>query len=482
MKVRLNESPFYLDDEGIQWVKNKIHSLTLEEKLAQLIFYQPQEEEISALDKEITSFGVGGLYLQKDSKAHLYEKCRFLQTHYAVPAFITSKLVTGTKEAIEEGTFIGSPLKISATGKEENAYTLGWVSALEWGAIGGNIIQGPNFSTKEGKEETRYWTKNRGEFLSSFAQGVTENDVIAMGYGLFDEKISLGDWRKQNGAYARRWIKEGGSVLLLDATPFSDYIQMYSEEEKEQQRASYYSTYITEQLLRKQLQFSGVIVANVRPAESADYALAIGSGCDMVYTEEPIETVIAALKEGLHFGVFTEHQLQQSLQRILGVKAMLGLCDNIPFLEVCNKKQELAKVHQAKNQLYQGKISNEAIVLRNDHGGLRQTKGHKIALQPASPKEESLVQSIVQQWEDAQFYVLPLGETTDDFVITVRQDGTTKISDAQCILTCGNPEVPLQNEIEEIIIFDQEEETLLSLLEKIKQNTPFLGTIEEGNE
>lgn len=36
MKVNLKEKPYYLDDEGIRWVRETIAGMTLEEKIGQL--------------------------------------------------------------------------------------------------------------------------------------------------------------------------------------------------------------------------------------------------------------------------------------------------------------------------------------------------------------------------------------------------------------------------------------------------------------
>lgn len=487
MRVKFNESPFYLNEESVQWVKEQYHRLSLDEKLAQLIFYQPKQEDISHLAKEIGENGVGGVVLTKDTKEALYEKNRFLQTHFHLPCFISGRVLSGPNNLITEGSFVGSPLKIAATQDQSNAYQLAWLTALEWSAVGGNMLFAPNISQLKGEEASR-WLGTKEEqldYISSYWQGTSEHDVLAVAYPFPCTAYELPEWRQRIGCLIRQWIKDDGAALFLDRSAFPTYIAQFSQDPTEQKRPSYYSTYITEELLRKNLQYEGLIIANIgQKKEAMAYALALGSGCDMIYTQEAIPTVLADLKAGLGAGLFTEHQLHQRVERILALKASLGFCAEIPFMNACSRKTQLAKIHQERNQLLQAKIADAALTLCNDQGLVDQHRQETLYFKALHREDDSFVQALLALWQEPKYQYLRREEAVPKGALCVyvrRQDKELPKLDEthSVILTCTTPFYPQQEIYEEIITYDDTKSSLRALLEKLKRQRPFLGHLPE---
>ena len=69
MKVNLKEKPFYLDDEGIRWVRETIAGMTLEEKIGQLFICLGRSTDEGYLRGLVERYHVGGArYTEKDAK------------------------------------------------------------------------------------------------------------------------------------------------------------------------------------------------------------------------------------------------------------------------------------------------------------------------------------------------------------------------------------------------------------------------------
>lgn len=75
--VDLKAKPFCLDDEGIQWVRDTIASMTLEEKIGQLFCPVGFTTDENVL-KNMVSKGIGGMMYRSGKGAEIQETHRFL--------------------------------------------------------------------------------------------------------------------------------------------------------------------------------------------------------------------------------------------------------------------------------------------------------------------------------------------------------------------------------------------------------------------
>ena len=71
MRVKLNEAPFYLDEESVQWVKTTVHHMSLEEQLYQLIYWVPKTP---LQTPKHYNRPIGGVYQPRQSKERLYHQ------------------------------------------------------------------------------------------------------------------------------------------------------------------------------------------------------------------------------------------------------------------------------------------------------------------------------------------------------------------------------------------------------------------------
>lgn len=71
--INLQEKPFYLEQEAIDWVNETLENMTIEEKIGQLFIHLGRSTDEGYLKNMVEKFHIGGArYIETDSeKIHL---------------------------------------------------------------------------------------------------------------------------------------------------------------------------------------------------------------------------------------------------------------------------------------------------------------------------------------------------------------------------------------------------------------------------
>ena len=136
--IDLRANPFFLDDEGIQWVEETLASMTLEEKAGQVFCPVGLSNEEGLLRDMICSIGIGGIMYRPGPKAVIQETHRRIQSMAKIPLLLAANTEAGGSGLSFEGTGFGCPMAVAATGDPENAYRMGYVACKEGAAMGLN--------------------------------------------------------------------------------------------------------------------------------------------------------------------------------------------------------------------------------------------------------------------------------------------------------------------------------------------------------
>ena len=127
-----------------------------------------------------------------------------LQSHAKVPLLVAADFERGTSMRVEEGSSFPHAMAVAATGRPEDAYTMGKITALEARAIGVPWIFAPDADVNSNPENPIINTRSFGEdparvseFVAAFVRGVEENG------GLGDRKAFSRPWRYQHGFTSR---------------------------------------------------------------------------------------------------------------------------------------------------------------------------------------------------------------------------------------------------------------------------------------
>lgn len=350
--TNLNEKPFNLNEKDIEWVKNTINNMTLEEKIGQLFcpigdFYEPET---------LLKLHVGGVMYQSICAVELREKYIKIQNNAKIPFLLAANTEYGGIGVTTDGTNFAKPMQVAATDNEVHAYRLGYVSCSETAAIGGNWSFAPvidiDYNFQNPITNVRTYGSNPDTVLSmakQFIKGAKEAGIATTikhfpGDGVDDRDqhlhITVNDlstraWFKTYGRLYKKLIADGAQTVMVGHIAQPAWAKKInpSLSDKETYLPATLSKELLQGLLREKCKFNGMIVsdattmlgfANVMPRFQA-VPKSIMSGIDMFLFNANLEEDYEFMLNGYKNGLLTEKRLYEALERILGFKASLGL-------------------------------------------------------------------------------------------------------------------------------------------------------------
>lgn len=293
------ETPAPEDEAALAAAKlaeQTLASMTLDEKLWQLFFVTPEaitKVETATLAGEATkaaieSQPVGGLvYFAKnlENRAQTVTLLENSQSYSKIPLFLGVDEEGGTVSRLKTSgldidTGVGTMQSIGETADPAAAYAAGQEIAGNLHALGFNLDFAPVTDVSSGKNAA----------IGSRSFG-TDPELCASMAGIISNALTDGD------------------------TPAD------------------LSSEIVTDLLRNKLGYSNVIITDSHQMASitdhytsAEAAVAaIAAGCDMVLMPEDLQEAFDGLKAAVEDGTLTEARIDESVRRILTVKAAYGL-------------------------------------------------------------------------------------------------------------------------------------------------------------
>lgn len=337
-----------------KWVTNTMKTMTLEEKVGQLIacrytgrFVNKDSEYVRDLKSLIVEQKIGGLIIfQGDvyESAHLNNS---LQEKAKIPLLIASDLERGLGNQIDGATLFPPVMSLGATGSEELAYRMGKVTALEARAIGIHMTYAPVVDVNINPDNPIINVRSFGEdpeqvgrLAVPFIKGCQENGLIATakhfpGHGDTAEDSHTvlpavkADRERLDRVeiYPFKIAVESGVQAIMAA-----HLSLPALDPTPNVPSSLSKPILTD-LLRRELGFEGLIVTDAmgmggvttlyEPEEAA--LRAVNAGIDMILLPPKPKEVIDALVQAVRDGEISEERIDLSVKRILEAKAMLGL-------------------------------------------------------------------------------------------------------------------------------------------------------------
>ncbi|MCL2190032.1 MAG: hypothetical protein FWC16_14215 [Defluviitaleaceae bacterium] len=134
--------------------------------------------------------------------------------------------------------------------------------------------------------------------------------------------LSCAKWDKTFGESYRACIEAGVLAVMVEPIIFPAYSEKLGEGKENAQPASRAPEIVTA-LLKEQLGFNGLVVAENMESEDMPYAIA--AGCDMLFSSGNVYFDIGSIKRGLKSGIISQDRLHDALTKVLGIEAALGL-------------------------------------------------------------------------------------------------------------------------------------------------------------
>jgi beta-N-acetylhexosaminidase len=394
----------HLDKAGEKWVEKTLRKMSSEDKVGQLfaiwvrvqflndadpLFVQLRDNlrryRIGAL---VMSVPVDGPVLLKSSPYVAAELLNRLQKSSNLPLIVAADFERGVSMRLNGTTDFPHAMAFGATGKTENAEAFGRITALEARAIGVQWNFFPDADVNSNPANPIINTRSFGgdpnevgDFVAAYIRGAHEGGMLTTakhfpGHGDTAADSHLG-LAQVTGDRAR--------LEAVELPPFEHAINAGVDAvmvahvtvpalDPEPNRVATTSKAIVTGLLREDMGFKGIVVTDALDMAGLTrlYAKDIGraavesfkAGNDMLIIPADLDASYRSMLQAVHSGEISRQRLDQSVRRILELKASLGL-NKARLVDLSQLSNEVAK---PENLAVGQRIADEAITLVRDNG------------------------------------------------------------------------------------------------------------------
>ncbi len=400
----LQPGPIHVDKAGHKWADKTLRKMSPEEKVGQLFsiwvraqFLNDADPIFLQLRDNLAKYHIGSLVMtvpvdgavllksQPDVAAELLNR---LQKSSKLPLIVAADFERGVSMRLNGTTVFPHAMAFAATGKTENAEAFGRITALEARAVGvhwnffpdadvNSNPANPIINTRSFGEDP----KQVGDFVAAYIRGAHEGGMLVTakhfpGHGdtATDSHLGLaqvtGD-RARLGAVElppfQRAIEAGvDAVMVAHVTvPALD---------PEPNRVATTSTPIVTGLLQEEMGFKGIVVTDALDMAGLTrlYATDIGraavesfkAGNDMLIIPADLDASYRSVLQAVQSGEIGRQRLDQSVRKILELKASLGLNK----ARLVDPGQLSSLIAKPENLAVGQRIADEAITLVRDNG------------------------------------------------------------------------------------------------------------------
>jgi beta-N-acetylhexosaminidase len=337
-------------------IDSVLGTLTVRQKIGQLVMPWLLGD-YSALDGRslatafawIDSLEIGGILISIGAPMDVAAKLNALQERSRLPLLVAADLEFGTGMRLVGGTSFPAPMAFGATGRPLDAYQLGRVTALEARAAGIHMTFSPVADLNNNPANPIINTRAFGEdpaaassLIAAYVRGAAEHGMFTTakhfpGHGdvSTDSHIELpvvtGCWPRLDSlelAPFRAAIAAGVTAVM------TAHLALPCVDGPNPAPATLSGRVMTD-ILRDSLGFEGLvvtdalvmgaIVAAYGPGESVVRAFEAGS--DLLLYPADLAIAIDAMEAAIASGRITTARLDQSVRRVLALKAEAGLFD-----------------------------------------------------------------------------------------------------------------------------------------------------------
>lgn len=419
--VDLKAKPFYLTDEQIKWVEDTIASMSDEEKIGQLFVHLTGSRTDEEVKEDVDGIHMGGIRFNPGTKEEMWEMNYYFQKHSKIPVLSAVNVECGGTGATKDGTFVGSEMKVAATGDPHYAYELGRICGIETKATGSNWAFSPIVDLVRNWHNPGIVTRGFSDdvdtvltFSKEYFRGISESGIACAmkhfpGDGS-DERdphvassvnaLSCEEWDATYGKIYKGMIDAGIQSLMPGHIMMPAYSKYFNPSLKDEDvKPATLSKEILGDLLRGKLGFNGLIVSDAshmvgftgRGKRSEIVPGAIMAGIDMFLFFNDVDEDIQYMMDAYRDGRLTHERVHDALRRILGLKAVVGL-DKFT-LDKFPKKEGLSVIGAPENKKITEEISDKAITLAKHVGEnifpITSEKYKKIMIVPVGPQPDN---------------------------------------------------------------------------------------------
>ncbi|MGE3911717.1 MAG: glycoside hydrolase family 3 protein [Chloroflexota bacterium] len=393
--VDLTAKPFNLDDEAVVWVRSTIKAMSPEEKIGQLFVNLNSAFTPDYLDRILSTYHVGGMRFRGADAATVQAHIRYAQSRSKIPLLIASNPEMGGFGSVDDGTLVCTHLQAGSHPDSSIAREMGRIAGIETAALGCNWAFAPIVDIHYNWRNTVVATRAFGntpeiviERAKAYFDGISESRTVCAikhfpGDGV-DERdqhvvtswntLGADEWHATYGQVFRALIDHGAQSIMaghIGAPELSRKLRP-GIADKDILPASL-APELLQDLLRGELGFNGLILTDASIMVGMTSAMkrrdlvpaAIAAGCDMFLFFRNADEDFRYMLDGYRNGVITEARLQEALERILALKASLGL-HATPREELVPSPDALAVVGSPAHRAIAADIADKTVTLIKD--------------------------------------------------------------------------------------------------------------------
>src|SRR5579862_9877008 len=356
-------TPAKLSPEAERWVAQTLKSMSLDEKIGQLFavwaygsFLSTESQDYKDLLSDVEEKHIGSFAIQTQGSPLGVERSQVyptavlvntLQRHAKVPLLVGADFERGTGMRIDEGTSFPYQMALAATGRPEDAYTMGKITALEARAVGVPWIFSPVADVNSNPQNPIINTRSFGEdparvseFVAAFVRGVEENGAISTakhfpGHGdtSTDSHLDLPTVTSDRAHLDRVELAPFRAAIAAGASTIMTGHLAVPALEPDSNVPATMSPKIMTGLLRGQMGFDGVVVTDaldmggvtVRYPPGEVAVRSILAGADVLLIPPVLDAALEAVRDAVASGRIPMSRLDEAVTRILRAKAKIGL-------------------------------------------------------------------------------------------------------------------------------------------------------------
>lgn len=401
-------APVRVDREGEKWAQKTLKSLTLEEKVGQMIliwskgaFVNVNSDQYAALRDTMFKYHLGGFGLTAPTQMGLlvktepYEAAALinqLQRDSKVPLIIAADFERGLSMRLNGGTVFPHAMAFGAAGKPEYAQEFGRITAEESRAIGVQWNWFPDADVNSNPANPVINTRSFGEDPKLVSDMVTAYIRGSRQAGMMTTAKHFpghGDTATDSHLGLAVVSADRARLETLELPPFRAAIDAGVDAvmvahlsvpalDDAHDRVATSSPLIVRELLKNAMHFNGLVVPDAldmsglmrlysKPGVNASAAATVAivkAGCDMVIIPADVDGAFNGLLNAVRSDEIPMAQIDASVLKILRAKASVGLNKaRLVDLEALSRRvQDPGSVAMAR------RVADEAVTLVRDNG------------------------------------------------------------------------------------------------------------------
>jgi beta-N-acetylhexosaminidase len=400
----LQPGPIHIDKAGKKWVDKTLRKMSSEDKVGQLFsiwvrvqFLNDADPVFIQLRDNIHKYHIGsvvmsvpvdGAVLLKSQPYVAAELLNRLQRSSQLPLLVEADFERGVSMRLNGTTVFPHAMAFGATGKTENAEAFGRITALEARAIGvhwnffpdadvNSNPANPIINTRSFGEDP----KQVGDFVAAYIRGAHEGGMLVTAKHF----PGHGDTATDSHLGVAQVTGDRARLDAVELPPFKHAIEAGVDAvmvahvtvpalDPEPNRVATTSRAIVTGLLKEDMGFKGIVVTDALDMAGLTrmYAKDIGraavesfqAGNDMLIIPADLDASYRSVLQAVRSGEISRQRLDQSVRKILELKASLGL-NKARLADLSQLSIQIAK---PENLAAGQRIGDEAITLVRDNG------------------------------------------------------------------------------------------------------------------